>query len=97
MASQKHDVSELSKIATAGGAAAAIAKVAVPVIVEYSKAPTLFGLIKVASALFPVVQAKIAQVVAIKDVAWPEAGGEALDLEHAEAQAVVSAFFKAAA
>lgn len=89
------DISELKKLSTAGGALVKVAKVAIPAGLEFAKAPSIvkgFGLV---TALYPVLAKELPKVLVVKDVAWPEVAGEALDVSQPEAVELVNAFFAA--
>lgn len=89
------DISELKKLSTAGGALVKVAKVAIPAIVGFAKAPSFFAALALAKEVYPVAAEKLPKVLAVQDVAWPEVVGESLDVSEPEAKELVVAFFAA--
>lgn len=95
MESMAQDISELKKLAVAGGALTKVAKVAIPAIVGFAKAPSFFSALALAKEVYPVAAEKLPKVLKVQEVAWPEVVGESLDVSESEAKELVVAFFSA--
>ena len=89
----KHDISELKKLAVAGGALVKVAKVVIPAGLELAKAVSFMTLISFARVVYPIVSAELPKVLIVQSIAWPEVAGEAIDIDAVEAVELVQSFF----